>query len=77
MSNSFGKYLRKSVFGNSLTERTSTKSVLRRRRWKGNDLRTDSVERIDVQRRTTSGCCSQRSCGLWKKRAPIEVAAEE
>lgn len=61
MSNSLGRYLRKRAFGNSLTERTSTKSVLRRRRWKGKDLRTDSVERIEVQRRTTSGCCSQRS----------------
>ena len=77
MSNSFGKYLRKRVLGNSLTERTSTKRVLRRRRWKGKDRRTDSVERMEVQRRTTSGCCSQRSWGLWKKRAPIEEAAEE
>lgn len=62
--------------GNSLTERTSTNRVFRLRRWRGRDLSTDSVERMEVQMRMTSGCCSQRSCRSEKKAAPSDCATE-
>jgi len=52
---------RKSCLENSLTERTSTKSVLRLSLCIGSDVNTASVDRMDVHSRTTSGCSSQKS----------------
>ena len=76
-SKSGGKASRRRFFGNSLTERTSTKRVLRLSRCRGRDWRTRSVEIMEVQRRITSGCSSQRSCGFVKNETPSDAAAWE
>lgn len=64
-----------SRFGNSLTERTSTKSVLRFKRWTGRAPKTASIDRIDVAKTTTSGCSSQKSLMSLKNDTPILSAS--
>ena len=63
-----------SRFGNSLTESTSTKSVLRRKRCTGRLLRTASRDRMLLARMTTSGCSSQKSLASVKKDTPSAAA---
>ena len=61
-------------FGNSLTDKTSTNSVLRFSRCTGKLFKTASVERIDEARMTTSGCSSAKSSASWKKWTPRDWA---
>ncbi|KAL1322409.1 hypothetical protein AAHE18_14G193500 [Arachis hypogaea] len=77
MSKSEGRSSRRSFLGNSLTERTSTKGVLRLRRWRGSMRSTRSVEIMEEQRRITSGCSSHRSLGFWKNNTPSFLALAE
>lgn len=53
--------VRKSCFGNPLTERTSTKRVSGLSRSTGNDLSTVSVEIMEADIMTMSGCSSQNA----------------
>lgn len=69
---------RKSCLENSLTERTSTKSVLRLSLCIGSDVSTASVDRMDVHSRTTSGCSSQKSFASLPRITPnIKSKANE
>ncbi|KAG0516101.1 hypothetical protein BDA96_10G333700 [Sorghum bicolor] len=77
MSISSGSKPRRSLLGNSFTESTSAKRVSRRRRCSGSDRTTDSADRMEVARSTTSGWHSHRSCGSEKKSAPMDAAAAE
>ena len=52
---------RNNDLGNSFTDNTSTKSVLRFSLWNGMDFNTLWVDKIEVAIRTTSGCSSQKS----------------
>ena len=58
-----GESLEEELLGKLLTERTSATSVFLRRRCTGNEFIVASVERMEVAKMTTSGCCSQKSSG--------------
>jgi hypothetical protein len=63
MSKFSGMRCKNSCFGNCFTDSTSATSVFRRKRCMGNALMVASVERMLVQKITTSGCISQKSSG--------------